>query len=224
MSSEIESDGEAPSRQVLAEVPVRVLKFLSAAGKNKQIRALLRERGYTGEDHREGWTCSTASPGPAPASPTSVEDAEVGKATAELDAWDEPHFRLIRAALQRRHPAQEKFVFDNLTAQVRPAALVSVKTLLDPLGALEESRARKATRKDDHAALETLAKREITKEERSRPRQLVESASGAGTADEEDAGDMTSQASSAGSPRRATNTPPRGQGSSAHPPGPTAPR
>ncbi|MGK3966866.1 hypothetical protein WMF38_22155 [Sorangium sp. So ce118] len=186
MSSDIEMYGEGPSRQVLAEVPGRALRFLSAAGKNRQIRALLRERGYTDEEHKEGWELLHRASGFGTGEPDEVEDAEVGRAIAELDAWDEPHFRLIRAALQRRHPAQEKFVFDNLTAQVGPAAVVSVKTLLDRLEALEKSPARKATRKDDHAALETLAKRGITKEERSRLRQLVDVASGAGTADEDE--------------------------------------
>ncbi|WP_437929799.1 hypothetical protein WMF37_11275 [Sorangium sp. So ce291] len=186
MSSEIEIDGEGPSRQVLAEVPGRALRFLSAAGKNRQIRALLRERGYTDEEHKEGWDLLHRASGFGTGEPDEVEDAEVGKAIAELDAWDEPHFRLIRAALQRRHPAQEKFVFDNLTAQVGPAAVVSVKTLLDRLDALEKSPARKASRKDDHAALETLAKRGITREERTRLRQLVDAASGAGVAAEED--------------------------------------
>ncbi|XXV29429.1 hypothetical protein WME87_11305 [Sorangium sp. So ce1389] len=61
-----------------------------------------------------------------------------------------------------------------------------MKTLLDRLDALEKSPARKATRKDDHAALETLAKRVITREERTRLRQLVDTASGAGAAAEED--------------------------------------
>ncbi|XXY45773.1 hypothetical protein WME91_37805 [Sorangium sp. So ce269] len=170
MSSDIEMYSEGPSRQVLAEVPGRALRFLSAAGKNRQIRALLRERGYTDEEHKEGWDLLHRASGFGTGEPDEVEDAEVGRAIAELDAWDEPHFRLIRAALQRRHPAQEKFVFDNLAAQVGPAAVVSVKTLLDRLEALEKSPARKATRKDDHAALETLAKRGITKEERSRLR------------------------------------------------------
>ncbi|WP_437783514.1 hypothetical protein [Sorangium sp. So ce1097] len=194
MSSETEIDGEGPSRQVLAEVPGRALRFLSAAGKNRQIRALLRERGYADEDHREGWELLHRASGFGTGEPDEVEDAEVGKAIAELDAWDEPHFRLIRAALQRRHPAQERFVFDNLSAQAGPAAVVSVKTLLDRLD--EKSPARKATRKDDHAALQTLAKRGITREERSRLRQLVDTATGAGAAaeegDEEEAGDAGS--------------------------------
>ncbi|AGP35225.1 hypothetical protein SCE1572_12285 [Sorangium cellulosum So0157-2] len=188
VSSEIEIDGEGPSRQVLAEVPGRALRFLSAAGKNRQIRALLRERGYTDEDHREGWELLHRASGFGTGEPDEVEDAEVGKAVAELDAWDEPYFRFIRAALLRRHPAQEKFVFDNLTAQAGAAAVVSVKTLLDRLDALEKSPKRKATRKEDHAALETIAKRGITKEERSRLRQLVDIASGGGAAAEEGEG------------------------------------
>ncbi|WP_129351142.1 hypothetical protein [Sorangium cellulosum] len=207
MSSEIKIDSDGPSRQVLAEVPGRALRFLSAAGKSRQIRALLRERGYTDEEHRDGWDRLHRASGFGIGEPDEVEDAEVGRAITELDAWDEPYVRLIRAALQRRHPAQEKFVFDNLAPQVGAAAVVSVKTLLDRLDALEKSPARKATRKEDHAALETLAKRGITKQERSRLRQLVDTASGAGAAVEEQARTRPAAPSRRGrsSPARSTS-------------------
>ncbi len=100
----------------------------------------------------------------------------------ELVAWDEPNFRIISATLERRHAAQQAFVFHNLTAQVGSAAVLGVKALLDRLDALESSPDREATRKEDHAALKTLAKRGHTKEERERLRQLVDVAC-AGTPD-----------------------------------------
>jgi hypothetical protein len=180
MSSMEDTDAvvEAPSRQVLAETPERALRLLAAAGKSLPIRALLRSKGYTDEDHKEGWDLLHRASGFGLGEPDETEDAEVGRAVTALDAWDEPNFRIIRAALERRHPAQAKFVFDNLVPQVGPGAVLSVKTLLDRLDALERSPERKATRKADLAALKTLEGRGITRAERERLRELVKIATG----------------------------------------------
>ncbi|MCC6553020.1 MAG: hypothetical protein IT372_08360 [Polyangiaceae bacterium] len=167
---------------MLAETPGRALTFLTAAGKSRAIRALLRLRGYSAEDHREGWSLLHRVTGFQESERESAEDAAVGKAIAELDAWDEPNFRIISATLERRHAAQRAFVFHNLTAQVGSAAVLGVKALLDRLDALESSPDREATRKEDHAALKTLARRGYTKEERARLRGLVDVAC-AGTPD-----------------------------------------
>jgi hypothetical protein len=183
-----DTEREGPSRQVLAETPGRVLKFLGAAGKSLGIRAILRKHGYSDEDHREGWELLHEVTGFTEAEPPEVEDAAVASATTELDAWDEPNFRMARAALERRHPEQAKFVFLELEPQAGPGAVISVKKLLDRLDALEKATERKKTRKEDHAALETLAKRGMTKEERDRLRELVHiaMAANAGEAEAED--------------------------------------
>lgn len=44
----------------------------------------------------------------------------------------------------------------DLAASTGPAAVLGVKTLLDRLDDRENGKERKATRKEDHAALETL--------------------------------------------------------------------
>ncbi|MFS8071398.1 MAG: hypothetical protein ACMG6S_33930, partial [Byssovorax sp.] len=92
------------------------------------------------------------------------------------------------AALDRRHPEQSLFVFEGLTASTGAGAVLGVATLLDRLDALEKSPERKATRKADQAALDTLAKRGIPTAERARLRALVITAMTAAKA-EEDAGD-----------------------------------
>ncbi len=177
-----------PSRQVLEEIPTRSLKFLSALSKSSIIHAALAARGYTEPDHQEGWelllqVTGFRRPAVAAAESTAARDAAV-----EIDAWDEPNFRLIRAALDRRHPEQSLFVFEGLTASTGAGAVLGVATLLDRLDALEKSPERKATRKADQAALDTLAKRGIPTAERARLRALVTTAMTAAKA-EEDASD-----------------------------------
>lgn len=173
------TDSSTPSRQVLDETPGRALKFLSALSTNDTVRALLEQRGYGHDDHQEGWRFLLAVTGYkrpeaagvfVPAINTAARDA-----ITELDAWDEPNFRIIRAALERRHPEQAAFVFaDSLSAAQGAAAVLSVATLLDRLDALERSDDRKKTRKADHAALDTLSKRGVTAAERKRLRALVD--------------------------------------------------
>jgi hypothetical protein len=100
-------------------------------------------------------------------------------AIAELDAWDEPNFRIARATLADEFPEQADHVFEGLEPSTGAGAIVSVKTMLDRLDDLENGKDRKATRKVDHAALAKLAERGITPEERARLRKLLKIALGA---------------------------------------------
>jgi hypothetical protein len=166
---------QAPSRQTLDETPGRALKFLGTVSRSKVIHALLAARGYTQAEHDQGWSLLLQVSGYQRAAPLTSDDPAVREAIVALDQWDEPNFRIVRAALDRRHPDQSAFVFDGgLAPQVGAAAVVSVTTLLDRLDALESSPDRKKTRKADHEALETLAKRGVDKAERERLRALIE--------------------------------------------------
>lgn len=174
-----------PSRQVLEELPPRSLKFLSALSKSTILYAALATRGYGESDHQEGWelllqVTGFRRPPAAPAESTAARDAAV-----EIDAWDEPNFRLIRAALDRRHPEQSLFVFEGLSASTGAGSVVGVATLLDRLDALQNSPERMATRDADHAALATLTKRGISQAERTRLRALVAIATTAAKTEEE---------------------------------------
>ena len=102
------------SRQVLEETPARVLSFLRAAGTVPPIAALLATRGYAAEDHREGWELLPRVSGYERSPPGAAAGKEVSDAIAELDAWDEPNFRIIEATLARSHEAQAAFVFQDL--------------------------------------------------------------------------------------------------------------
>jgi hypothetical protein len=166
---------EQPSRQVLDGVPTRVLTFLIAVGKYFPIRTALATRGYTEAHHELAWSyLKKLAIFPAGSAP--VLDKTVRDALVEVDAWDEPNYAVVRAVLENHHPEVVDFVFDNLSPKQGPEAVVGVSTLLDRLDALENAPERKTTRKADHAALETLAARGYTKEERTRLRGLVDTA------------------------------------------------
>jgi CheY-like chemotaxis protein len=165
---------DQPSRQTLDDVPSRVLTFLIAVGESLPIRAALATKGYTEDEHDLAWSLLKKLSIFPPSAPTL--DHGVREAITELDAWDEPNFACIAAALNRLHPEQSKFVFADLEAKQGPESVIGVATLLDRLRKLEQAPERKATRKADHAALATLAARGYTPEERERLHQLVETA------------------------------------------------
>lgn len=169
------------SRQVLQEAPGRVLQLLAGVGTSALIRGALGKMGYTDKDHQEGWSLLHRASGYQAPIDEPVLDRAAADAIAELDAWDEPSFRLARAALSRRYPEQAEFLFQGLEPAAGPAAVLSVKTFLDRLDALAgEAKGRdhsdKARKQADAAAVLVLASRRITAEERARLRRLIQAA------------------------------------------------
>ena len=159
---------------MLDETPSRVLVFLRALGTAKAIRAQLAAHGYSTDDHAEGWKLLFEASGyPVVPDEPIHRGNPVRDAIGELGAWDRRGFRLARAALKRLHPKQEAFVFDKLETCRGAKAVLGIATFLDRLDALEKSVDRSSTRHSDHAALETLARRGVTKEERERLRRLI---------------------------------------------------
>jgi hypothetical protein len=166
------------SAAVLQTIPGRTLDFLRGVASNPIIHSQLEAVGFSQAENRLGWELLHAASGYTPNPVAPPEKSAAFKAMAELDGWDEDGFRRIRAALERLHPPQCTFVFaGDLVASTGTAAVLGVKKLLDRLDDLETGKDRKATRKDDHAALKTLSDRKIAaKEERERLRKLVETA------------------------------------------------
>lgn len=159
------------TQETLDATPGRVLTFLRGVGTTPAIRAALASRGYTADEHARGWSLLHAVSGFGSEQERSLgtaSDPEVTKAIAELDAWDEDGFRIVRAALGRLHPEQANKVLEGLGPSNGPAAVVGVEALLDRIDALEKSKGG-----DDHAAIKTLAQRGITPAERKRLRELV---------------------------------------------------
>ena len=108
--------------------------------------------------------------------PNSCVRGSVRKAIEELDAWDEPAFRIVRATLERRFPEQAEFAMKGLKPATGAAAVLAVERLPDRLDALESSPERKASRKEDEAALAILRQRGIDDAKRKRMRELVATA------------------------------------------------
>lgn len=177
-------DDTQVSRKTLEEAPARVLSFLMGVGKSPVIRAALATKGYTAEQHQHAWTLLSKLASYGSTQQAVLIDVAIRDAVVELDAWDEPNFAVIKAALERLHPEQAAFVFQNLTPSQGPQAIVGISLLLDRLDALEKSPERKGTRKADHTALSTLAQRGYTKEERARLRGLVKTAQSAAAPEE----------------------------------------
>lgn len=157
------------TQETLDATPERALKFLRGAGTVPAIRAALLARGYTQAEHDRGWTLLHEASGFGRAPELgAVVDHEVQQAIAEVDAWDEDAFRIVRAAFANRYPEQAKKVLDGIGPATGAAALVGVELLLERLDALAKSQDAK-----DRAAMQTLATRGLTPEEQKRVRALV---------------------------------------------------
>jgi hypothetical protein len=168
-----------PSTRVLDETPARAVKFLGAISTNPNIHAILGTRGYLKATHDRGWDLMLTASGYRRPRAAVLDSPAATAAIAELDAWDEPNFRIARAALADEFPDQAEHVFEGLEPSTGAGAIISDKTFLDRLDELESSKDRKSTRKVDHAALAKLAERGITPEERARMRKLLDVALGA---------------------------------------------
>ncbi len=163
------------SDRALEETPELVVKFIVAARRHKHIYRLLFARGYNAGVVQEAWGYLDALGGVTAIAAGSSDDGpsadekSVAKAMSDLDDWDEPNFDVIDAALRRRFPEQHRFLFaGNLKASKGPIAVAGVRTMIRRIDALESSPERKATRAQDKAALELLAKRGIDKTERQK--------------------------------------------------------
>ena len=160
-------------KRVLAALPGKVLTFLRAAATKVEIRAALFAAGYSTEEQADGWRLLEKATGYVPDVASVSDDGAARAAIAELDAWDEPGFRRIAAALERTNPDAHAFVFAGLEAARGAGSVLSVTALLDRLDDLERSPERATTRDTDRAAIETLATRGITKAVRSHLRDLI---------------------------------------------------
>ena len=161
------------ARAALESTTQKAAQLLHAITMSFTIRTLLARHGYGPEDHREGLELLRECVGPDDLEWPEKFELEVQDAVVELDAWDEKGFRIVEASLRHRYPDQARFVLAGLGPTDGPGAVQGVGHLLDRLDLLESSDERRSSRREDRAALDALAKRGITKEERDRLRALV---------------------------------------------------
>lgn len=167
------------SDRQLDETPERATRFLTGLAADPVIRTLMLERaGMADEDIEEGAELLKATftlpPTAKPATDSEAARQRRG-AAAELNAWDEPNFARAQATLARHHPEQGEYVFRDLAASEGVQAVKGVGTFLSRIDALEQGSDpdRKASKKDDHKAVELLARRGFSAAERQRLAALV---------------------------------------------------
>lgn len=181
------------SQETLDATPVRVIAFLRALGTVPVLRKALEARGYTSEEHQRGWALLQAASGYDAERETDVlaprVDPAVRDAIAEIDAWDEDGFRIVRAALGRLHPEQAKTVLAGLAPSTGAASLLGVETLLDRLDALAKSK-----HAEDRAAIATLDARGLSDAERKRLRAVLKVAKEGTSRDDKPSEEMVQMA------------------------------
>jgi hypothetical protein len=161
-----------PSKSTLDSAPGRAFAFLRTVGNDPKVAAALHGCGYTSEDHEEGWRLVHALAGFK--EPAGIPESPRVLAEHELQRWVVTGLRRARVALEHKNPAEAAFVFDGLVDTRGPEAVLTVSVFLDRLDALDGGAERKGTRKADHAALATLARRGIDEAERKRLRAYVD--------------------------------------------------
>lgn len=94
------------SRQTLEATYGRAVQLLQGVGINPAIHAQIEARGYTAEDHAEGWRLVLAAGGYQGPGPTTlpVSSSDAHEAMVKVDAWDEPTHRVLCASLLRHFP------------------------------------------------------------------------------------------------------------------------
>ncbi len=164
---------DVPSDATLDATPAKALKMFGAISSHTAIRAIMTLRGYSPLIHDRAWSLILSASGFRRPVAQVLSRPEAAAAIAEIDKWDEPNFRVARAALAE-WPEQLEYVFADLEAQTGVAAVASVATFLDRTDGLgSNNKERKGTRKADQAALDKLAERGITPAVRTRLRGLL---------------------------------------------------
>lgn len=167
--SEVNESGRGFSDDVLSKVPGRALKFLGYIGRTPPVFSVLNNVGFQIADLHDGWALLHAAAGYTQAPRAPVTDPTSAKALAELDAWDEPNLRRLKAAVTRLHPEQVETLFDGIEPGTGTASIMTIATFLDRVDAV----AKKTPK-----VLETLEKRGLKPETRAHLRSLIATAKG----------------------------------------------
>jgi hypothetical protein len=159
------SDARArPSRQVLAELPLRVVLFLGAICRYDVIRTTLQTGGYGPEAHREGCRLLQAVCDYPSVALDHGADERARAALGAVDEYVRMHFTRYRAVAERYFPRLTG-LFPSLTHYEPNASLRAMRTLLDWLAESESA--------EQNPIAQKLAERGLTIAERRRLSDLV---------------------------------------------------
>lgn len=145
------------SHGALVETPHNAYQFLKGAA-NGDINKRLATVGYDKAAHLEGWSLFYQVSNSGPSQPVESPDNVSTKAIGEIKSWNTQGFRRMRAVLDRKWPDISAFVFADIGG-AKNGPVYELATVLDRISDLQKSPERKATRKQDHAALEALSSR-----------------------------------------------------------------
>jgi hypothetical protein len=166
-----------PSIATLEDTPPRALEFLRGVGASPEILRLLSKAGYTKKVHEEGLQLLTSIVSlPREKGAFHSVSAIYEAAVKEVTTWQKKDLRRIKATVTRFHPAEAEYLFSNLDFSPGVDAVLMVSIFLDRLASLANDPDRKATRKADHAVLETIKERGVTDPEIKHLRGLVKEA------------------------------------------------
>jgi len=161
---------DTPSRQVLEEIPGRVLTFIRGAATCTPIYVTLEAVGYGKEATDKAWALLHAACEYEPGPSGMLVDRRIQGAMAELDAWDEPNLERIDAITAHEHPDLYDAMMDNLEPATGAASVLVVQRVLERLDAFEQGAPA------ERALVATLGRRGYDHKERQRLRTLVSTA------------------------------------------------
>lgn len=149
---------------------MRALRFLRGVAMSSEIAFALEERGYGAAEQEEGWRLLRAS---YPYS-RGFRARETERSELEIQAWAETEYRILKAAVTRRHPAVAEVLFAELRpgTKERMRAVAQVLHLLEGLDQLEHG--LPAASVDAPAVLALVAQRGLTPSKRNKLRAAIQ--------------------------------------------------
>lgn len=123
------------ARLTIGQKAERVLKLLMGL-RNPRVAAALAAHGFTEDDLREGWRLLAALTRQRLSIQVQVEDPHM---MAELDAFENKWFPIVRVALERHNPQVAEQLFMNLYQTEGVEVVVSVRTFLERIAQMQQA-------------------------------------------------------------------------------------
>jgi hypothetical protein len=144
---------------------LKTFTFLSALMEHPELRGYLKPAGWNEEVEAAAWDL-VASVTKRPSQPVPpVEENPAIAAIRDCELFCTTRFGIARAVLQLSYPVQAELVCGGLVQGSKGAeAVLMAASFIERVGELHSGSDRKATRKQDHAALAAIATTGITTE------------------------------------------------------------
>ncbi|MDX9721274.1 MAG: hypothetical protein RBU37_11055 [Myxococcota bacterium] len=171
----MEAFEELTAKVIARDLP-RGTAFFHAMSTVPAIWSALTARGYTEAEHQYGMQRFSTMLGFRAATAPLSGPNRAQLARNKLDEWDGPNLEIARAATARFFPEQGQYLVGDLSNKDGYEAVVNVITFLERAAKLRDGTDpnRSATREQDRAAIELLAKRGVlTPEIEAELRQLI---------------------------------------------------